>query len=352
MEIRKLWMTQDFDMPDSWNQNRVQRLLDIMQLGNESTIINFAQNKIDFSKLETKKIIKENGLENGKRTFREVKLFTSSELSRLHLIRCLVGENLSKNAHLQDKIDWLQKSKIDSIAETADDMNKMEATILQNQRTMRANKEEIARLKTEIEQLQLIVRLHKDESDGHEDPDEDWMEDNEVEENGMVGKRISPYIGVASTQNPYCITIATKRKLDEFQCEVWTLPELLQMEESQLVKEFDKWYEAGFAASLPSSVIWDDLEQQFTAHFSQFYGDADQIEMKWVTAWREYWLIVALFGKPKEIPQKLIDNQSELPNGQGLIGIDEQNLKEMDRLLGTRESFIKFAKKRCAIAED
>ena len=153
-------------------------------------------------------------------------------------------------------------------------------------------------------------------------------------------------------QNPYCITIATKRKLDEFQCEVWTLPELLRFDQSRLVEEFDKWREAGFAASLPSSVIWDDLEEQFTDHYQQWYTDAGQSESLWVTAWREYWLIVALFGKPKEIPQKLIDDHSKSPNGQGLIGIDEQNLTEMDRLLGTRENFIKFAKKRCAIAED
>ena len=202
--VRNLWLEESFSNDFEYAQEKIEKLVDILDLGGEATIIDFAQHKLDVKKLEKQKIKIEKGKQNGVMTFREVKLINHSELSRLQMIHMLV-KNFNDNNHIQ----------------------------------MAEYEKEIARLETEIEKLQLIVILYQDESededtkyhtadsdpdstgnrdemheiDGHESESENWMEDKELEENGMVGKKISPYIGVASTQNPYCITIATKRKL-------------------------------------------------------------------------------------------------------------------------------------------
>ena len=185
--------------------------------------------------------------------------------------------------------------------------------------------------------------------------DEDWYEDADL-------AKILPelpnqrhiYVDDGTKQNPYCITIANKRKLNEFQCEVWTLPELLKLDQRKLEEEFQKWRKAGFAASLPPSVIWDDLEERFKQHYFQYYPDEHKLTEMWNIAWTEYWLIVALFGKPKEIPQKLKDYQSKILNGQGLISsnADAEHLTEKDVLLGTQENFMEFIQKRCDLVED
>ena len=317
--VRNLWLEESFSNDFEYAQEKIKKLVDILDLGGEATIIDFAQHKLDVKKLEKQKIKIEKGKQNGVMTFREVKLINHSELTRLQMIHLLL-QKFNDNNHIQ----------------------------------MAAYEKEVARLKAENEELQLLVRLHQDEIDGHESEGEDWKQDQELEENGMVFNNRSPYIEKTDVpRNPYCITIATKRKLDEFQCEVWTLPELLRLNRSRLVEEFHKWREAGFAPSSPPSVIWDGLIERFIHHYVRYYEVNEVIEL-WDTAWTEYWSIVALFGKPKEIPQKLIENQSELPNGQGLISsnANADHLTENDFLLGTQDNFMKFIHMRCAPVED
>ena len=319
--VRDLWLDETSKYNFSGAQDKIEILLNFLHLGREATIIDFAQYDLpsEMQKLTEHKIHVEDGRQNGVKTFREKKAFNHSELTRLYMIHSLV-QNFNDNNHIQ----------------------------------MAEYEKEIARLKAENEQLQLIVRLHKVKPDESED-DEDWYEDADLAKIlPELPRQRSIYVDDGTKQNPYCITIANKRKLNEFQCEVWTLPELLKLDQSELVEEFTKWREAGFAASLPPSVIWDGLEERFKQHYFQYYPDEHKLTEMWNIAWTEYWLIVALFGKPKEIPQKLKDYQSKILNGQGLISsnADAEHLTEKDVLLGTQENFMEFIQKRCAPVED
>ena len=242
--VRNLWLEESFSNDFEYAQEKIEKLVDILDLGGEATIIDFAQHKLEVKKLEEQKINIEKGKQNGVMTFREVKLINHSELSRLQMIHMLV-KNFNDNNHIQmaeyekeiarleTEIEKLQLIVILYQDESEDEDTKYHTADSDpnNHIQMAAYEKEIARLKAENEQLQLIVdkqqqdfekekdpdstgnRDEMHEIDGHESESENWMEDKELEENGMVGKKISPYIGVASTQNPYCITIATKRKL-------------------------------------------------------------------------------------------------------------------------------------------
>ena len=197
--VRKLWLDESSSNNFTEAQDKIKILLNFLDLGREATIIDFAQYDLneEMQKLTEHKIHVENGRQNGVKTFREKKAFNHSELTRLYMIHSLV-QNFNDNNHIQ----------------------------------MAEYEKKIARLKAENEQLQLIVRLHKVKADKSEDedtkyhtadtdPDDDWH-DNELadmlavdDEKGArkqksiyVVKPKSSYVGVASTQNPYCITIA------------------------------------------------------------------------------------------------------------------------------------------------
>ena len=233
--VRNLWLEERFSNDFEYAQEKIEKLVDILDLGGEATIIDFAQHKLEVKKLEEQKINIEKGKQNGVMTFREVKLFNHSELSRLQMIHMLV-KNFNDNNHIQmaeyeKKIALLKNSRDDLNAQMNNEFQKLETKIKQNKTTMAEYEKEIARLETEIEKLQLIVLLYQDESEDEDtkyhtvdtDPDDNWKYDNELgdmlavddeklkkQKSIYVVKRMSPYIGVASTQNPYCITIATK----------------------------------------------------------------------------------------------------------------------------------------------
>lgn len=144
-------------------------------------------------------------------------------------------------------------------------------------------------------------------------------------------------------------TIQRKDTQKEEECEVWTLPELLNLSKEQLEAELVKWKSTGFQPTEPSTGYFDSLlEYHFfnywtTVHMTNsvlpFYELYPQI-------WTEYWLIVSLFGKPKKIPQKLIDNKTNSTRGQGLFWEGDPGTEDAEddaQLLGTRNNFIKFA---------
>lgn len=194
--VRALWFDGIYSNNYSETQDKIEILLNFLDLGREATIIDFAQYDLasKMQKLREQTIHVESGRQNGVMTFREKKAFNNSELTRLYKLHFLV-QSFNHNNHIQ----------------------------------MAVYEKEIAHLKAKNEQLQLIVRLHQvkqDESEDDEsneyntaptsprnndddglgyesdgDRDEMFEEDNKLMDNGYFGKSMNE-------QNPYCITIA------------------------------------------------------------------------------------------------------------------------------------------------